>query len=607
MKMCKKLGMCLLSLLPMVVVAAEGQHAVQVEVQVGQDLSSALREVREMRRLGKVSDRDTVYVTLADGDYPLTEPLRLRPEDSGTRQGPTIIRAAHAGQAVLRGSVPLQGWRRPTSEELRGVPERVRPQVWVCEAPLVQGRRVETRQLWQGAKRLPQASLVPQDSLLPMLHFDREHLEIWIAKNFVNNDLLHSDYRGWMLVHQRWAIALLRLQGIRLDKEVAKISFQQPESRREFEHPWPQPVINDTLEDGRVVSSSFNLYGHASFLDHPGEWVQRPSDGLIYIVSADKGGARPMEPIYIPVTEQLVQVEGGEGRPVHDIVFEGISFRHTAWTAPNREGWVTLQAGFPIVEAYKLAEPGLPHKASLENQAWIDRPQSAISLRGAQRVNFSRCQFAQLGACGVDYEEQCAESQVTDCQFEDIGATAILVGHFATGGHETHAPFLLQPVERLCHDILLSHNEIHHVGMEDWGACAINAGFVYNTTIADNVVSHCKWSGICLGWGWMSAPKDKASRRRWPMKNNHLLRNQVSHFGLQLHDCGALYTLSYQPNSSIVGNRLDNMGRAPFATNNRAFYIYLDEATDGFTIQGNEMPERKIGENQIGKHVVIKE
>jgi hypothetical protein len=91
------------------------------------------------------------------------------------------------------------------------------------------------------------------------------------------------------------------------------------------------------------------------------------------------------------------------------------------------------------------------------------------------------------------------------------------------------------------------------------------------------------------------------------MKNNHIDCNRVSHFGLQLHDCGAIYTLSYQPNSSIVGNHLDSMGRAPFATNNRAFYIYLDEATDGFTIQGNVMPERKIGENQVGKDVVFKE
>ena len=288
-----------------------------------------------------------------------------------------------------------------------------------------------------------------------------------------------------------------------------------------------------------------------------------------HYVSPDLGGACPSEPIIVPVTEQLVKVEGSLERPVHDVYFSGIRFEYTSWTTPNREGWVTLQAGFPIIDAYKLQEPGLPHKASLENQAWIGRPQSAITLQGVERVFFNACDFAHLGACAVDYVETASNCHIFNCRFSDIGATAILVGDFSTGGHETHAPFLPADRRRLCHDIFITFNEIQHVGMEDWGAPAINAGFVYNTTIVHNEVTHCKWSGICLGWGWMPAPKDWASRRRWPMKNNHIDRNHVSHFGLQLHDCGAIYTLSYQPNSSIVGNQLDNMGRAPFATNNR--------------------------------------
>ena len=73
---------------------------------------------------------------------------------------------------------------------------------------------------------------------------------------------------------------------------------------------------------------------------------------------------------------------------------------------------------------------------------------------------------------------------------------------------------------------------------------------------------------------------------------------------MQLHDCGALYTLSNQPGSSIIGNCLGQMGEAPYATNHRAFYIYLDEATDGFTIRNNQMPAPLIGTNQPGKHLI---
>lgn len=32
-------------------------------------------------------------------------------------------------------------------------------------------------------------------------------------------------------------------------------------------------------------------------------------------------------------------------------------------------------------------------------------------------------------------------------------------------------------------------------------------------------------------------------------------------------------------------NRIEHLEEAPYATNDRAFYIYLDEATDGYTIE----------------------
>ncbi len=579
--------------------------AVEIRVAPGQSLDSAIREAREMRRLGRIGHNDTLFITLADGVHRIVEPFMLRPEDSGTPQSPTVVRAEHAGCATIDGGVALTGWRRATREELRGVPSATQPNLWVCDAPRVNGRIVETRQLWQDGRRLPQASLVPQDSLLPMLAFDKVHREIHIPARYATFLSRNPHFQPWMLVHQRWAIALLRIKEVVMADTLAKITFLEPESRREFEHPWPQPVIGDTLDDGRIVSSSFNLMGDVSLLDQPGEWVQSYPDGLIYYVSGDKGGARPSAEITIPVAEQLVRVEGSLERPVHDILFDGIRFAHTAWTTPNREGWVTLQAGFPIVDAYKLAEPGLPHKASLENQAWIGRPQSAVTLHGARYVNFSHCQFVNLGACGVDFVEASSRCEVADCHFEDVGATAVLIGHFATGGHETHAPFLPVSADALCREMRVVRCRVKDVGMEDWGASAINAGYVSSTTIAQNEVSGCKWSGICLGWGWLPAPKEKSSLRRWPMRDNHLTGNHVFDFGLQLHDCGALYTLSFQPGSSIEGNRLERMGRAPFATNQRAFYIYLDEATDGFTIRDNVMPEWRIGQNQTGNNLII--
>ena len=45
---------------------------------------------------------------------------------------------------------------------------------------------------------------------------------------------------------------------------------------------------------------------------------------------------------------------------------------------------------------------------------------------------------------------------------------------------------------------------------------------------------------------------------------------------------------------------------APYATNDRAFYIYFDEATDGYTVENNWCPETRFDLNQPGPNNVWK-
>ena len=44
---------------------------------------------------------------------------------------------------------------------------------------------------------------------------------------------------------------------------------------------------------------------------------------------------------------------------------------------------------------------------------------------------------------------------------------------------------------------------------------------------------------------------------------------------------------------------------APYATNSRAFCIYFDEATDGYTVSDNKMPQESFGYNRPGKNLKI--
>lgn len=78
----------------------------------------------------------------------------------------------------------------------------------------------------------------------------------------------------------------------------------------------------------------------------------------------------------IPALETLVTIDGTLSRPVKHIQFNGITFEHTSWIRPSYQGHVTLQGGFPLLDAYKLQEPGLPEK-----QNWKIKPGSPVPKR----------------------------------------------------------------------------------------------------------------------------------------------------------------------------------------------------------------------------------
>lgn len=258
---------------------------------------------------------------------------------------------------------------------------------------------------------------------------------------------------------------------------------------------------------------------------------------------------------------------------------------------------MTLQGGFRLLDAYKLHIPGLPEKAELENQAWIARPEAAITVRHASGIDFIGCGFRHLGATGLDYVAAVSNSAVNGCTFEDIGGTALQMGTFPDGGFETHVPYVPAVAEDICRDIKVTANTIRNATNEDWGCVGIGAGYVRDVTIADNEVSHLNYSGICVGWGWTALESG--------MCNNRITGNHVHHFAAQLYDAGGIYTLSNQPGSVISGNRIENLIDAPYATNNRAFYIYFDEATDGYTVEGNHCPNPEFGYNRPGPKLIV--
>ena len=479
-------------------------------VKSGESIHDALRQAREWRRTNDPRCEGGITITIEAGRYYMNEPLFLRPEDSGTKESPLTIRGIGENhQSVICGDA-----------------------------------RQQHTQIW------------PKEGMERMLDFNTIDRTITIAKP--PKEVL--DTKGLeMVVHQRWAIAILRVKEMKTEGDKTIVSFMEPESRLEFEHPWPQPVIG-----GEKGNSSFLLR------------TTEQRDGI----------------------EQLVIIDGA-----NYVRFEGMTFNKTCWNRPLHKGHVTLQGGFPIIDAYKLKEKeGLPWDKGLENQAWIERPVSAVTVRNAHHVDFHSVVFENLAATALDFVDNISDCQVQACTFGNIGGTAIMGGSFAESPREVHRPY--QNLAERCQRLTITENFIVNATTEDWGAVAIALGYVRNCTISSNYVSRVNYSGICIGWGW--TPLNTG------MENNHIYNNKVRDYARQLYDAGGIYTLSNQPNSSITDNEISQPYPAPYATNDRGFCIYLDARTDGFTIQNNQTEGRlirrdEIGDNHPGPNLIFKQ
>ena len=528
-------------------------QAGEIIVGPNQSLHEALRRAREWRRTNDPRCQGGITIIIEAGRYYMNEPLFLRPEDSGTKESPLTIR----GIGKLKTSV------------ICGDARQRHTQLWPLKE---QGDSLPFKKHDDG---------LPDKGMERIIDFNKETRTITIPTppkevlSLLTSHLspLSSHLSPLeMVVHQRWAIAILRVKEMKIEGDKTIVSFMEPESRLEFEHPWPQPVIG-----GEKGNSSFLLR------------TTEQRDGI----------------------EQFVIVDGA-----NYVRFEGISFNNTCWNRPLHKGHVTLQGGFPLVDAYKLKEnPGLPWDKDLENQAWIERPVSAVTVRNAHHVDFHSVVFENLAATALDFVDNVSDCVVQKCTFGNIGGTAIMGGSFAESPMEVHRPY--QHLAERCQRLTILENFVVDVANEDWGAVAIALGYVRHCTVSRNYVSRVSYSGICIGWGW--TPHDTG------MQNNRIVGNRVSHYARQLYDAGGIYTLSNQPGSVISGNIISMPYPAPYATNDRGFRIYLDARTDGFTIENNktydavgtkhgEIPtdlrpirRDEIGDNHPGPNLIFKQ
>ena len=94
-------------------------------VSEGESLHDALRQAREWRRTNDPRCKGGITITLQEGRYYMSEPLFLRPEDSGTKESPLVIRGIGEKHTSVICGDPRQKHRQiwPLKEQDDGLPK----------------------------------------------------------------------------------------------------------------------------------------------------------------------------------------------------------------------------------------------------------------------------------------------------------------------------------------------------------------------------------------------------------------------------------------------------------------------------------------------------
>ena len=544
-------------------------------------LTSALRQAREWRRTEDNRIQGGITIYMEGGTYAFYEPVFIRPEDSGTKESPTIIRSVGDEKVILSGGISIKGWKK-------------QGKVWVADVPVFNGRPLDFRQLWVNGKKAVRARDVEDFEKMNRICSVDEKNEILyvpavsIRRLIDNKGNLKAKYAE-MVLHQMWCVANLRIRSVEVQGDSAAIRFHQPESRIQFEHPWPRPMVTTNGHN-----SAFYLTNARELQDVPGEWYHDIDARKVYYYPREGEKMQEAE-VIVPAVETLVRVEGTLDRPVCHIRFEKITFSYTTWMRPSEKGHVPLQAGMYLTDGYRI-DPKMQRNYlnhPLDNQGWLGRPAAAVRVVAARQIDFERCRFEHLGSTGLDYEEAVQGGVVRGCLFRDIAGNGLLVGSFSPAAHETHLPY--DPADRreVCTQQQINNCYFTEIGNEDWGCLAIAAGYVGDVNIEHNEISEVPYSGISLGWGWTQTVNC--------MRNNRVHANLIHHYAKHMYDVAGIYTLGSQPKSYVTENCVHSIYKPGYVHDpNHWFYLYTDEGSSFITVRDNWTEGEKYLQNANG-------
>ncbi len=505
-------------------------------------LKGARNAIRKLKANGEMDG--PVHVKIMPGQYILTEPLELNPNDSGNPKAPISYEAGGNEKPLFNGGRKIQGFRLGKG----GIWEVRIPEVgegkWYFEQLFVNGRRaIRARE--------------PNKFYFYMTDIKEEVLA-------TGGDRRAKSARQTFQT-QSEPLELLKKLDTKDLQDVNLVVYHNWDNTRRF----LEKIENDRISTAGEGMKSWNpwknntpyhLENFRDALNAPGEWFLS-REGTLYYYPRDGEQIDQCE-VYAPIAERFIQIQGDlhANKFVEHVTFKGLVFHYGQWVTPAK-GFEPAQAAAPI--------------------------EAMIQADGAKQIQILDCELAHFGIYGIWFRQACQSNTVARCYVHDFGAGGIRVGEME---------FRQNDPTRTSHNVI-DNNIIRHGGRIFPCAVGVWVGHSGDNQVTHNEIADLFYTGISVGWRWGYAES--------PAKRNLVSYNNVHHIGWGvLSDMGGIYTLGPSEGTVVSNNVFHDI----YAYSYGGWGLYTDEGSTGIVMENNLVYNVKNGgfHQHYGKENIIR-
>ncbi|QGQ99051.1 hypothetical protein EHS13_31330 [Paenibacillus psychroresistens] len=500
---------------------------------------ATIAKARDVVRTINSSMTGDIIVNLMNGMHTLSSTLTLGTADSGTN-GYKVIYQAYAGATpVISGGVDITtGWTLFDSGKniykKTGVNWSFR-QLYVNDT---RGVRARTPNLTDEITGAPYLSAT--NSSYPYT-VNTADIGTWANSGTAEMVIVNhwSQYRG-------------RISGYLGNT----VSFKSPENGFAFNH------------HGQGSSAPYFFENAYELLDAAGEWFLDSANTTLYY-KPRAGETMNTTSIVAPKLETLVDITGtSAGSKAHHIQFNGITFKHSNWLAPNSYGYVDNQAGF------RYQTTGGGSNAEIRNTARYTAPVSMLQLKNTSNITLDHNTFKFAGSWGVMGYEATDNTSITWNSFTKNAGGAVALGIAGDQWDEQSS------MDGQSINDTITNNTVDSTGLDYADMVGIGAMLPQNMTISKNEVKNLAYTGITIGWNWTD--------NEHGMTNNQIFGNHIHHVSKLLDDGGGIYTLGKMTGSTkFYQNYIHDLAGSAYNGGYPIAAIYFDNGSAYKTAEYN--------------------